>query len=98
MTFQAAGRPPRQLHLVLENYLSTILSCLGGLPAAGECKSWTLDSGLDHGLDYGLEYGLNFRLIYKPGLGPGAMFRLGTAQESPQEQLAGLQGNLALLL
>ena len=37
----------------------------------GECKSWTLDSGLDHGLDYGLdyglEYGLNFRLIYKPG-------------------------------
>ena len=27
----------------------------------GECKSWTLDSGLDHGLDYGLEYGLNSR-------------------------------------
>ena len=33
--------------------------------AAGECKSWTLDSGLDHGLDYGLEYGLNSRLIFK---------------------------------
>ena len=32
---------------------------------AGECKSWTLDSGLDHGLDYGLEYGLNSRLIFK---------------------------------
>ena len=31
----------------------------------GECKSWTLDSGLDHGLDYGLEYGLNSRLIFK---------------------------------
>ena len=57
-----------------------------------------LDSGLDHGLDYGLKYGLNFRLIYKPGLGPGAMFGLGTAQESPQEQLADLRGNLALLL
>ena len=25
----------------------------------GECKSWTLNSGLDHGLDFGLEYGLN---------------------------------------
>ena len=37
-------------------------------------RSWTLDSGLDHGLDYGLEYGLNSRLIYKPGVGPGAMF------------------------
>ena len=32
---------------------------------SGECKSWTLDSGLDHGLDYGLEYGLNSRLIFK---------------------------------
>ena len=31
----------------------------------GECKSWTLDSGLDHGLDYGLEYGLKSRLIFK---------------------------------
>ena len=31
----------------------------------GECKSWTLDSGLDHGLDYGLKYGLNSRLIFK---------------------------------
>ena len=31
----------------------------------GQCKSWTLDSGLDHGLDYGLEYGLNSRLIFK---------------------------------
>ena len=30
----------------------------------GECKSWTLDSGLDHGLDFGLEYGLNSRLIF----------------------------------
>ena len=64
-------------------------------PEKGECKSWTLDSGLDHGLDYGLEYGLNFRLI---GLGPGAMFGLGTAQESLQQQLADLKGNLALLL
>ena len=32
---------------------------------SGECKSWTLDSGLDHGLDYGLKYGLNSRLIFK---------------------------------
>ena len=34
-------------------------------PEKGECKSWTLDSGLDHGLDYGLKYGLNSRLIFK---------------------------------
>ena len=40
----------------------------------------------------------NMDSIYRPGLGPGAMFGLGTAQESPQEQLADLQGNLALLL
>ena len=38
---------------------------LGGVIVWGECKSWTLDSGLDHGLDYGLEYGLNSRLIFK---------------------------------
>ena len=38
---------------------------LGDPYLAGECKSWTLDSGLDHGLDYGLEYGLNSRLIFK---------------------------------
>ena len=25
----------------------------------GNCKTWTLDSGLDHGLDYGLDYGLD---------------------------------------
>ena len=31
----------------------------------GQCKSWTLDSGLDHGLDYELEYGLNSRLIFE---------------------------------
>ena len=57
---------------------------LGDYKTRGECKSWTLDSGLD----YGLEYGLNFRLIYKPGLGPGTVLGLGTAQESPQQQLA----------
>ena len=70
----------------------------------GRCKSWTLDSGLDHGLDYGLEYGLNSRLIFKllaiygskPGLGLGAVLGLGTTQESPQQQLADLSGNLVL--
>ena len=64
----------------------------------GECKSWTLDSGLDHGLDYGLEYGLNSRLIFKllamhgskPGPALGAVLGLGTTQESPQQQLADL--------
>ena len=40
-------------------------NCPKGEGSWGECKSWTLDSGLDHGLDYGLEYGLNSRLIFK---------------------------------
>ena len=39
--------------------IQTVLSRLG------QCKSWTLDSGLDHGLDYELEYGLNSRLIFE---------------------------------
>ena len=43
---------------------SQLSGCLSAL-WVGECKSWTLDSGLDHGLDYGLEYGLNSRLIFK---------------------------------
>ena len=34
------------------------------LAIGGECKSWTLDSGLDHGLDYGLEYGLEYGLNF----------------------------------
>ena len=71
----------------------------------GRCKSWTQDSGLDHGLDYGLEYELwtgiwthfqAFSYGGKPGLGLGAMLGLGTTQESPQQQLVDLQGNLAL--
>ena len=59
-----------------------------------------LDSGLDHGLDYGLEYRLaHFQAISydsKSGLGLGAVLGLGTTQESPQQQLADLQGNLVL--
>ena len=43
----------------------TVEDLARGHGLAGECKSWTLDSGLDHGLDYGLKYGLNSRLIFK---------------------------------
>ena len=44
----------------------SLVACESGIQSfQGECKSWTLDSGLDHGLDYGLEYGLNPGLIFK---------------------------------
>ena len=76
------------------NYSLLELKCSVSIATnLGECKSWTLDSGLDHGLDYGLEYGLNFRLIYKPRLGPGAMYSTGEPTAAVD-----LQGNLALLL
>ena len=49
----------RKQDILYINFSVVSLHCMG------QCKSWTLDSGLDHGLDYGLEYGLNSRLIFK---------------------------------
>ena len=48
----------------------------------GECKSWTLDSGLDHGLEYGLNSKLIFKLLAMV-TSQGAVLGLGTTQESP---------------
>ena len=49
---------------------------------------WTTDWNMDSILD-------SFSSFCKPGLGLGAMLGLGTTQESPQQQLADLQGNFA---
>ena len=67
-------------------HVLAILSMVASNLKRGECKSWTLDSGLDHGLDYGLKYGLNSRLIFKllaMVASQGAVLGLGTTQESP---------------
>ena len=53
---------------------------------------WTLDWTMDWTMDW------NMDSILDSFTSQGAMFGLGTAQESPQQQLADLQGNLALLL
>ena len=60
----------------------------------GECKSWTLDSGLDHGLDYGLEYGLNSRLIFKLLASQGLYYRVLQVGCQLQNANAELSGQL----
>ena len=93
-------------HLILVSPLHTVavalcVPCTGGrqeLNVGFKGHFEPSDSGLDHGLDFGLEYGLNSRLIFKllASQGLGTVLGLGTTQESPQQQLADLQGNLAL--
>ena len=61
------------------------------MKTTGRCKSWTLDWTMDWTI-----WTDSILLIFKPGLGLGAMLGLGTTQESPQQQLADLQGNFAL--
>ena len=37
--------------------LQSSVAMIPGVTLTGNCKSWTLDSGLDRGLDYGLDWG-----------------------------------------
>ena len=55
-------RPAKIIHQATR----AIVSCPDHTPEGrGQCKTWTLDSGLDRGLDSGLDFGLD---IGKPGL------------------------------
>ena len=58
---------------------------------------WTLDWTMDWTMDWNMDSHFHaFSHGSKPGLELGAVLGLGTTQESPQQQLVDLKGNLAL--